>query len=67
MKTNFEDILSKLFEGDPQLLDDFNLYGLDEFAFVIIDNGSKWESLRKRDETLFNLENSWPYKLYKNN
>lgn len=67
MRSNFEDILSQLFEGDPQLLDDFNRYGLDEFAFVIINNGSDWKSSSKREETLFDVENSWPYKLYKNN
>lgn len=67
--TNFEsdilDIIGHLFEWSPEINHNYNLYGLEGFAFVIIHIGPEWVDFNLRKQELVKLKKDWPYELYK--
>ncbi len=60
MIDDYADLVSDFFEISDQLQEEFNLYGLENFAFIIIYYGPLQKQYRKLDRLL----KSWPYEIY---
>ena len=59
-----KDKLSDASYDNPELLKDFQMYGLRNFEFIIVVCGPEWWDAENRKKELNELQTSWGLKLY---